>query len=71
MHGTIKGKKTTLFCCQMIWSTPATLQVRANMYLLYESERRKGGAIVAVSAVVARGQDPNKMTAKKIWHLDF
>jgi hypothetical protein len=24
---------------------------------------------VAVSAVVARGQDPNKMTARKIWDL--
>jgi hypothetical protein len=29
----------------------------------------KGGAIVAVSAVVAREQDPNKMTARKIWDL--
>jgi hypothetical protein len=29
----------------------------------------KGGAIVAVSAVVGRGQDQNKMTAKKIWDL--
>jgi len=29
----------------------------------------KGGAIVAVSAVVARGAGPNKMTAKKIWLL--
>jgi hypothetical protein len=29
----------------------------------------KGGAIVAVSAVVAKGQGPNKMTARKIWDL--
>jgi hypothetical protein len=30
----------------------------------------KGGSIVAVSAVVARGgQDLNKMTARKIWDL--
>jgi hypothetical protein len=31
----------------------------------------KGEAIVAVSAVVARGQDQNKMTARKIWDLSL
>ena len=29
----------------------------------------KGGAIVAVSAVGRGGQNPNKMTARKIWDL--
>jgi hypothetical protein len=60
MHGTIKGKKTTfvLLSYDLVHPCSPCRQVKANMYQLYELERMKGGAIVAVSSVVARGAGP-------------
>jgi hypothetical protein len=56
MHGTIKGKKTefVLLLYDSVHPCSPCWQVKANMYQLYEKERMKGGAIVTVSAVVAR-----------------
>jgi hypothetical protein len=60
MHGIIKGKKTTfvLLSYDLLHPCSPCWQVKANMYQLYEKMRMKGGAIVAVSAVVARGAGP-------------
>jgi hypothetical protein len=60
MHGTIKGKKSTfvLLLYDLLHPCSPCWQVKANMYQLYEEERMKGGAILAVSAVVARGAGP-------------
>jgi hypothetical protein len=60
MHGTIKGRKTAfvLLLYDLVHPCSPCWQVKANMYQLYEKQRMKGGAIVAVSAVVARGAGP-------------
>jgi hypothetical protein len=57
VHGTIKGKKTAfvLLLYDLVHPCSPCWQVKVNMYQLYEYERMKWGAIVAVSAVVVRG----------------
>ncbi len=67
MHGTIKWKKTAfvLLSYDLVHPCSPCWQVKANMYQLYESERMKGGAIVTVLAVVARGAGPKKDDSKK------
>jgi hypothetical protein len=60
MHETIKGKKTAfvLLSYDLVLPCSPCWQVKANMYQLYEQERMKGVAIVAVLAVVVRGAGP-------------
>ncbi len=60
MHGTIKEEKAAfvLLSYDLVHPCSPCLQVKANMCQLHELGRMRRGAIVVVSAVVARGTGP-------------
>jgi hypothetical protein len=68
MHGTIKGEKTAFVLLSYVWSTRVPLATKKRQTSMSKGEW-KGEQLWLYQLWWRGGQDPNKMTARKIWHL--